>query len=201
MNFIDLFPTVIASHMVDDIPESELISYKSHIQNLRYHKDKEYGEFSHDQDVLKSPIFNNLNNIILNYSKLYLNEIGKIFEDIQISCSWINRLDQSQQIFLHSHANSYISGVFYFQNSTSSIVFQNPNKDSFIFTSKDNLNSPKNHRDSNLFHLTPKKNQLIIFPSYIKHTVEPTKEDNRVSIAFNIIPKGKFGGETSMLYL
>ena len=45
-----------------------------------------------------------------------------------------------------------------------------------------------------------KLKQLILFPSHLDHSVSSHNSDNeRVSIAFNIIPLGKYGASYGMI--
>ena len=199
MNYIDLFPTVISSTILKNINDSELLKYKTHLETqVSYDSDKLYGSWSNNQQLLNDIIFSKLKKTILDYSKLYLNELGHKFSDLQISNSWSNVLNPHQKIQRHRHPNSYISGVFYLNNATP-IKFNNPLMDLFSF--KPSTLPPKSYRDAYSAIIKTSKKQLLIFPSFLQHEVNTTKINNRISIAFNIIPKGEFGVDTSKLYL
>ena len=52
-------------------------------------------------------------------------------------------------------------------------------------------------------NLTPEKNSLIIFPSYVLHKISKNLSDkNRYSLAFNINPIGHFqkGSDIEVIY-
>ena len=73
------------------------------------------------------------------------------------------------------------------------------------FTTANNsfqLNAPSEVNILNLrnFFITPRKNLLLIFPSYLLHRVaENDSEQIRYSIAFNIFPTGSiFAGDSSI---
>ena len=200
MAFIDLFPTVIFKEKLNNILSHPNEFYKEKLTSLSYRNLGPNGSSSLNQKVLELDIFNNLKNSIINYSKQYLNSLNHYYEDIQIASSWSNLLHQNQIINDHAHKNSYISGVFYFDYS-SPITFINPLLPQWSFVGKPTqpqLENPRSHYD---FSINPEPNLLIIFPSWLIHRVLPSPKNNRLSIAFNIIPKGEFGPESARLYL
>jgi len=82
----------------------------------------------------------------------------------------------------HYHTNSAFSGVLYIQcGGGSNIEFTHDTlKDHYPFWTKSEM-------FANKFQLYPKVGRLIIFPSWIKHSVLPNESDNeRISIAFNL---------------
>ena len=86
----------------------------------------------------------------------------------------------------HKHPKSFISGVFYLTDSKSGLVIQNPNTNIEYHWSLKDFENPYNHTILNEgWRYEPKVNDLILFPSWVTHLVEPSKENNRVSIAFN----------------
>jgi hypothetical protein len=89
--------------------------------------------------------------------------------------------------------------VFYFEPS-SPIIFLSPTSELYTF-SPELINNPQSYRQYQDFVINPKSKQLLLFPSWLYHKVFHPETDNRLSIAFNIIPKGEFGGETGKLYL
>lgn len=198
MEFLQLFPTIISKSTIDSISESELLSFTKHLSNLEYFNLNELGSFSNDQKVLEAPIFDKLTKEILERSRVYLKRLGHIFEDVQISNSWVNILNTTEQIQPHHHSNSYISGVFYVSEG-SDIVFRNNHVDDWIFAP--DFEDTKSVEDQMAYHLTPHANLLILFPSWLPHNVLPSEKQGRVSVAFNIIPKGEFGRITSKVFL
>ena len=199
MAFIDLFPTVIFLKNLNNILDTDINCYKDIICNEILSQEGDNGSFTSNQKLLNNPSFINLKTQILYFSKKYLNELGHKFQDIQIASSWGNVLKESNQIHNHIHSNAYICGSFYLDDS-SPIVFQNPLFDNWKFFPEFEDNS-NNFRKFESFSIFPKSKDIIIFPSWLKHRVSPTSQNQRISIAFNIIPKGEFGGNTSKLYL
>ena len=136
----------------------------------------------------------NLKRDILNHAKNYLKEIGHRFLDLQIADSWGNILNQFESIHSHCHPNSYISGTFYLTEG-SSIHFESPLQE--IKSMKPKKNYSENYRTWDSYAIKPQEGLLIIFPSWLNHTVSPATQNERVSIAFNILPKGMFGSPSA----
>ena len=197
MKILDLFPVKLLGEVLKDISYEEINSYKNFILNDCVHiESNDFMKNTENQSLVNLPLFLNLKNNILKYSKLYLDSLNKEYEDTQISCSWGNILLKNGKVLAHHHSNSYLSGVFYLDHG-SDIVFENSSNTQY--KAIELPTKPGFH--INRFKVTPKPNLLLIFPSHLKHSVVPSKENHRISIAFNIIPKGKFGPPSGILNL
>jgi len=83
----------------------------------------------------------------------------------------------------HYHYGDVISGVYYISipENSGSIVFINKDLDNF-YTS---INKYNEYNSSN-WTIAPEENKCILFPSYLKHYVEPNlNKKERISISFN----------------
>ena len=83
----------------------------------------------------------------------------------------------------HDHYGDVISGVYYISipENSGSIVFINKDLNNF-YTSIDKYNE---YNSSN-WTIAPEENKCILFPSYLKHYVEPNlNKKERISISFN----------------
>jgi len=198
MKFLELFPTTVLGGILDKITPNQLDSYKTHLSLIPY-KDvgNNDGKISQDQNVLDNPIFSSLKNNIFEYAFKYTSHLNHIVEDLQISNSWSNILNINENIHVHKHSNSYISGVFYLENGGSSIGFKNPSS----FGEYGWNPSFSDEGIPDIKFIPPEKGLLLIFPSWLEHFVSTSKLDRRISLAFNIIPKGEFGEPTMKLYL
>ena len=199
MELLNCFPTVIAEENLN-ISSDKILSYINQIksQNLIH---RPYYEFSYteNQNLLEDNIFLDLKNTILDISRKYLKDIEQSFEDVQIATSWGVLCPSQSQSDVHHHANSYISGVFYLTTG-SPIHFLNPLQALWFFES--DINIPTySPRGTKHISFTPTPGKLLIFPSWLKHKIIPGDTSERISIAFNIIPKGEFGSLTSKIYL
>ena len=108
-----------------------------------------------------------------------------------ITQSWFNYTEENEFHHQHSHYNSVISGVFYFDaiKEEDSIVFHKNNNDQISLT-------PKNYNlyNSTIWGFDVEKGDLILFPSTLEHSVKKKKGKNlRISLAFNVFIKGIIG--------
>jgi len=141
-------------------------------------------------------------------------EVKKIFEEIFtkyiydiktiintkfiISSSWAVKLNPGESGGdNHAHANSYFSGVMYFENNVSSIVFKSP-----LGASRHTFDEEKHTLyNTSGFVVNPEKNMLLLFPSHIEHRAHINSSNKtRYCLAFNIIPSGTYGYGTSSIF-
>ena len=139
--------------------------------------------------------------------KQYVNKIivpEKEFE-FYITQSWLNLSKPGESHNVHFHPNSIISGVFYIATEEDDdIQFQNPlhwpePKGFFQI-----LSESKNWWNSKDWTIPAIKNQLLLFPSWLRHRVLPNKNarKDRISISFNTFVRGTFGnkiGKTELI--
>ncbi len=115
-----------------------------------------------------------------------LNEFASSYGigELQITTSWSNIQNSGSKLLDHMHPNSKISGCIYLNvdENSSKIYFHNPNP--YVIFEDFTHSTPYNHH---YYWLQPKNNQLIMFPSWLKHgsNEEENKTDGRISIAFN----------------
>lgn len=140
---------------------------------------------------LKQEELQNLLKEIINSSINYIKTI-ELKDNIILSIGniWCNVNNYKDFNLEHDHVNSFLSGVYYVQThkECGNIVFKHPSPTIGIFW-KDAFKK-YNHFNSTVFSMEPIEKNLYIFPSWLRHYVEPnqTKKD-RISISFNIIIK------------
>ena len=105
---------------------------------------------------------------------------------IKMTTSWLTAIEPDETPVMHRHTNSWFSGVYYFQDSPyTGLEFKNPIERDIDLVTKGSLLN---------WRLQPKKNMLIIFPSYLHHKIEKnTFDEVRHSLAFNVMPDGATG--------
>lgn len=104
---------------------------------------------------------------------------------ITITDSWINKSYSKSWFDRHSHSNSILSGVYYVKapQKCGNILFHNPCDISNWWNETFFGNNKIFYRSVGY---TPVEGQLIIFPSWLSHSVEKNESDSdRISIAFN----------------
>ena len=132
--------------------------------------------------------------ILLNKFKKIAKEEHGYDEEFVITTSWFTKTEKGQFSNMHLHTNSFYSGVYYYDeytNDSSACRYESP---LLAFPSYTLVPREYNLKNSFNWKIFPTKNLLVFFPSYIKHMVEPNREDvTRYSLAFNIVPKGPYG--------
>ena len=116
-----------------------------------------------------------------------------------ITQSWLNYTETNQYHHKHTHPNSLISGVFYINcdDKFDKIKFFNTEYKTIKPEIKD-----WNIWNSESWWFPVKTGDIIMFPSSLHHMVE-TKEgtNTRISLAFNVFIKGKFGSNYALTEL
>ena len=113
--------------------------------------------------------------------------------DIALTEAWLN-VNDSRQCMNSEHVHDDVfSGVFYLQapEGSGKLVLQNPAINKMWDGCK--LTSQKNQFTGESVRIEPVEGNIILFPSYLPHSVETNDHDEeRISISFNIIalPKG-----------
>lgn len=101
---------------------------------------------------------------------------------------WSNVLETGGSQFMHTHANSFISGVVYITkpHPSTNTVFRKPTGGGeFLFKN----DVPLGHFSSDSWIVPDvEPGDLVLFPSYLLHGVPPNEGDRRITVAFNAIP-------------
>lgn len=158
-----------------------------------------YGVISKNSYVLDNPICNPLSQWIKNCFREYALELMRYkFEDIVLSQSWLTYKEPGQFHKVHTHPNTLLAGVFYYdyEPGDASIVFSK-NTSSYHRPYLE----PSLHDDyqQHLYaqdeaYFTPQKNTLIIFPSWVSHGVPPNRTNKvRKALGVNALTKGTLG--------
>ena len=125
-------------------------------------------------------------------------ELG--FKEYNIFTSWMTKTKTgARYVSDHMHCNSFYSGILYLTDKASPIMFKNPLPWRWISNEKafDRYNSTN---QCNQFIFTPRKEEIVLFPSHIYHLILPHDDPiERYSIAFNVVPCGQYGFRDSKI--
>ena len=179
---------LIITNIKNDINNIDI----SKVKFVQASNNNQTSEISESMSVLDD--YKKLSITILKIFNSYTHDVLRIDNNFIFSTSWFTKTKPGNFNHYHCHTNSYYSGLFYFDEyckDSGSLSILNP---------KSNLNSfhikPKkiNINNTNEYIVNPEKNLLILFPSYLWHAILSNTSDSlRYSLAFNIIPTGKYG--------
>ena len=104
---------------------------------------------------------------------------------------WTNMLEKGGNQTLHSHANSFVSGIIYLTASHPACrtVFMRPlggSDFSFRHHTRSAAMGPFNAGKYVLPEAEP--GDLVLFPSYLYHEVPRNQGEQRITVSFNAIP-------------
>ena len=98
--------------------------------------------------------------------------------------SWINRFDQGDFMYDHTHPEARISGTYYHRSDPTqgAIRFRDPNP-----LMQNRLFPADQQSFRQGWRVLPQHGRIVLFPSWLVHRVEPNTTDQpRWSIPFNI---------------
>ena len=116
-----------------------------------------------------------------------------------ITQSWINYTETNQFHHRHSHANSYVSGVFYINadKKVDQITFYK-----FGHTIIEPVVDKYNIFNSSTWEFPVETGNVILFPSSLQHGVDKKKgTPTRISLSFNSFFKGIIGSRENLTEL
>tara|TARA_R100001015_G_C4629358_1_gene190148 strand:+ start:254 stop:865 length:612 start_codon:yes stop_codon:yes gene_type:complete len=171
--------------------------------NLEYERlNINNGYISKNKQILKEKQNSNVKDCIFNNVNYFLYEYLKIKKNISFKLlnSWCMKHVKNDWSLSHHHDNSLISGILYlktYKNSGDLILHRNNLLN--VFSSSINIEFEEtNINNCNKFYITPKKGDLILFPSYLEHSVTRNlNQKERYCCAFNFYPSGSFGNKKS----
>jgi len=136
----------------------------------------------------------------------YVKEVHNPRKDLEfyITQSWLNYTKLGGSHGMHTHQNSWISGVFYLSAPEGNgICFYDPNmRIKRILKIDSSLENPSQWQGEKIT-VPLKTNQLVLFPSWLGHAVDPNPEQTttRLSLAFNVFFTGPIGIESDLTEL
>lgn len=163
-----------------------------------------YGVISKNSYILDSPICKPLSNFIMSCFKDFATNIMRYdYKELQFAQSWLTYKMPGQSHRAHTHPNTLLAGVFYYDTQ--------PN-DAAICFSKEVKAIGRSYLEPSLLpdyqqypfsqeevYFTPQQNNFIIFPSYLTHGVPPNKTNRiRKALGVNALTKGTLGDKETI---
>ena len=109
------------------------------------------------------------------------------YNAVEITGCWATVLGKGAVHRAHSHPNNFLSGVYYVRThpGADTISFHDPRNQTGIIKPPVVELTDEN---TDLVVLSVKNGTLLIFPSYLQHSVDTNmSEEERISISFNIM--------------
>lgn len=197
-NVVNLFPTALGVYSLPrEITKEELsfVSSLEKLENLGNYKSTNYR-------VLEESAMAEIKSFLLLCTQDYFSRIHQPKNDItlKITQSWCNYTEDKEFHHKHTHPNSFISGVFYFQTNqeTDRIYFFDESYKPFKIPTKD-----YNLWNSDKWWVPSVTGQLLLFPSGLPHMVEDRPETGltRISLSFNTFFAGTLGDSNDLTEL
>lgn len=196
MNIISLFPTAVGKFSFGrniTAEEMAFFNWQETYQNSG-------NTTSTNRYILKNDLMLSLNEFMENSVNEYLKTIyaPKNEVKLKITQSWVNYTKEGQHHHLHSHPNSFVSGVFYIKaDREKDKIYFSKNSYNYIVLPTESFN-PFN---SSSWWVEVGTGDLLVFPSDLSHMVQQVKGEDRISLSFNTFPVGYIGQEEMLTAL
>ena len=140
-------------------------------------------------EVSLHPLIKEINTHSSKFAKEFINNNEQVLSNM-----WINMSLYKDANKTHNHPGADISGVYYVKtpDDCGNIVFEHPAESVLVYHLKEDSGELNEYNSPNRW-MSAVENTLFLFPSWLKHHVEPNlnKTEERVSISFNTIEKGE----------
>lgn len=161
--------------------------------------DELWTNLSENRQILRMEELKNIRNTIITNGTKFVREVmGYDIKQMVDVLSWTNEKPSDREHRTHTHPNSFVSGVLYFDeeyDDNQSIVFEKHLGTNGICQ----LIPKKDHNNINAFStmhvsIPAQKGRLVLFPSHQPHFV-PKGQPGKIrrSMAFNLMPEGGLG--------
>jgi len=129
---------------------------------------------------------------VLNTADNIMDDLKLKYEGLVITDMWSNVLKPGETHRHHTHSNNLLSGVFYVDaEETAGIIFTDPRPQAGVLQPDVKEEFVDN---ASLIKYDSATNRMIMFPAWLGHYVPRNESNkNRLSIAFNVMLKGKVG--------
>jgi|TARA_B110000285_G_C15073864_1_gene589529 uncharacterized protein (TIGR02466 family) len=196
---IPLFAIPLTVYEIEHIDQEKI---EKILKSLKYNKIDKFSKHSLIGKDLK--ILNNVKEFqslkikieqaVNNFSEKIM---GNKKTNFALTSSWATKTRPGESSDIHKHSNNMISAVYYnyTHDDMGEIRFFNNNNNTFELDVEN-----YNIFNSTYWNVKPLNKNLIMFPSYLKHSIRPNKsQKTRYSIACNFHPIGDYGAGDSRI--
>tara|TARA_R100001086_G_scaffold249397_1_gene189008 strand:+ start:2563 stop:3225 length:663 start_codon:yes stop_codon:yes gene_type:complete len=195
--------------------DDDLLKFCKNVELYEYESDtntnilaKAEAHTSLNDQILKCEELSDVSKFIERNLNYYFHELLAVKDDIEIYIvqSWLMKYIKGDNIHVHSHSNSILSGTFHIQGIHCPMLFHNMQNYSFgsIFHFDRTNLKEENILNSEEIPIPNSNGRMILHPSPLQHSVGVYEgETPRIGISFNTWIRGKIGIEyaRNALYL
>jgi len=181
------FPTLISTFELeghkDEKTVLELIEKFEATGNHRLVHEGQSSYIKGDEQFLNDKRLTDLWKTIQECCDIYTQEAG--IDYTLLSTSWFNCLYEGGLVDAHRHERSVISGAYYpyVDPGSSPLILESPIQANFMNTNSINLTNYNRYE----IECMPKTGLLVIFPSWLRHSVPRNPTQKRYTISFNTV--------------
>ena len=182
---------VFKSYLDYPVDKIEILCKQERLKDSKGVYKTNLGGWQSDNINYPNSPFSFLSNIETVCQEVAKNDLN-INKSVFLKNTWININQKYNSNQIHTHSNSILSGVYYIKTpeKCGNIQFWHPAGDlidrDWHFILESNFNA-YNTYNSTQWWLPPEEGMLYIFPSWLKHSVDPNMSDKeRISISFNV---------------
>ena len=190
-DIINLFPSSV--HLIDienyDVVKDESLSfiYKEKENNSSSIFNTNVGGWQSDSyyhqwdNIIKKIVDKGVSK----HSEFYLD-----YKKLEYSALWFNINKKGNYNYSHQHPRCDLSGVLWIKTPPNCGITAFESLHSYIADNHlESLNEEYKYDTKNYseYNFNPMEGRMIIFPSYLRHQVEPNEsDDERISVSFNL---------------
>ncbi len=140
-----------------------------------------------DHDFHEEPAFQELQPFLDAAASKVLDFLDVEHAGFHVTGAWVNISAARLRHHEHTHPNNYLSAVYYIATPEGGDVinFHDPRAQAVVITPKLKKITPVN---GSVVNLGVKSGRLIIFPSWVRHSVDPNAgSQERISLAINLM--------------
>ena len=160
-----------------------------------------YGSWVTDDNLQTLPEFEELAKVLLHEAGRALDKLTIKRDSHYITCMWSNIAPVGSSHNEHIHSNSMYSGVLYLKmpEGAATTIFSDPRPGVAIF--RPEYENPNPYFLGSRWSISQQKGGLIIFPSWLPHSVEPVpvtdNPEERITLSFNVMIRSKVEIDTA----
>lgn len=200
---ISLFATCLFAGTVSDLRLCDRLESACH--KLRDARDgiMDHTVFTSRDDLQTLADMKELVDVVMAESKEVLDFLRIKRDSHYITNMWANISNPNHRHLEHIHPNCLLSGIIYVRapDKAGPTSFSDPRPGARMIAPTYTEMAPQN---MGVFNVVPTKGMMLIWPSYLPHAVEQgdaSPEDERITIAFNVMIRGTITDRTARLVL